>query len=124
MRSGWKGSRIHRAVVMFVIVNVAYFGYGAGYTVIKWTRTATSVACPWPYPEAKVYDPQGFYEQSGQPRPFFAGRWSTWMTGQPHGHPDVSPPIDGGRCGDAATRPGHGASTHSAYGPVASGEFG
>ena len=23
------------------------------------------MACPWPYPEAKVYDPQGFYEENG-----------------------------------------------------------
>ena len=55
-------------VVMFVIINLAYFAYGTGFTIIKWTRTATSVACPWPYPEAKVYDPQGFYEENGQPR--------------------------------------------------------
>ena len=48
-------------VVMFAIINVAYFGYGLGYSIIKWTHAATSVACPWPYPEAKVYDPQGFY---------------------------------------------------------------
>ncbi|EUA13691.1 hypothetical protein I553_6810 [Mycobacterium xenopi 4042] len=47
-------------VVMFVIINIAYFSYGTGFAIIKWTRSATSVACPWPYPEAKVYDPQGF----------------------------------------------------------------
>ena len=56
-------------VVMFVIINLAYFAYGTGFAIIKWTRTATSVACPWPYPEAKVYDPQGFYEENGQPGP-------------------------------------------------------
>ncbi len=32
-------------------------------------REATSVACPFPYPEAKVYDPQGLYEKAGQPGP-------------------------------------------------------
>jgi hypothetical protein len=64
--------------------NAAYFfAYGGWFTAIKWTRTATSVACPWPYPEAKVYDPQGFYEKNGQPGPYAVGIWSTWMTGQP-----------------------------------------
>ena len=60
-------------VVMFVIINIAYFAYGTGFAIIKWTRTATSVACPWPYPEAKVYDPQGFYEKNGQPGPYSVG---------------------------------------------------
>jgi hypothetical protein len=90
-------------VVMLVIINVAYFGYGLSFAIVKWTRTATSVACPWPYPEAKVYDPQGFYEKNGQPGPYSVGIWSTWMSGQPHGRPHVQPPADGGRCG-----PGHG----------------
>lgn len=90
-------------VVMFVIINLAYFGYGTGFAIIKWTRTATSVACPWPYPEAKVYDPQGFYELNGQPGPYSVGIWSTWMSAQPDGRPDVAAPPDGGRCG-----PGNG----------------
>ena len=34
-------------VVMFIILNAAYFVYGGWFTAIKWTRTATSVACPW-----------------------------------------------------------------------------
>jgi Spirocyclase AveC-like len=88
-------------VVMFVIINVAYFAYGTGFAVIKWTRTATSVACAWPYPEAKVYDPQGFYEKNGQPGPYSVGIWSTWMSAQPHGRPAVQLPADGGRCGAA-----------------------
>ena len=76
-------------VVMFVIINIAYFAYGTGFAIIKWTKTATSVACPWPYPEAKVYDPQGFYEENGQPGPYSVGIWSTWMSMQPDGRPDV-----------------------------------
>ena len=86
-------------LVMFVIINVAYFGYGLGFAVVKWTKAATSVACPWPYPEAKVYDPQGFYEKNGQPGPYSVGLWSSWMSGQPDGRPDVHPPAGGGRCG-------------------------
>jgi Spirocyclase AveC-like len=91
-------------VVMLVILNFAYlFAYGGWFTVIKWSRTATSVACPWPYPEAKVYDPQGFYERNGQPGPYSVGIWSTWMSAQPNGRPNVLPPADGGRCA-----PSHG----------------
>ncbi len=85
-------------VVMFVIINFAYAAYGTGFAIIKWTRTATSVACPWPYPEAKAYDPQGFYEKSGQPGPYSVGIWSTWMSAQPDGRPQVEAPADGGRC--------------------------
>jgi Spirocyclase AveC-like len=85
-------------VVMFVLINLAYFSYGAAFAVIKWTRTATSVACPWPYPEAKVYDPQGFYEENGQPGPYSVGIWSTWMSAQPNGRPDVQLGAVSDRC--------------------------
>jgi hypothetical protein len=86
-------------IVMFVFVNVAYFCYGAGYTLIRMSGAATSVACPWPYPEAKIYDPQGYYEQNGKPGPYSVGIMSTFMSGQPDGRPNVSLPADGGRCG-------------------------
>ncbi len=85
-------------VVMFLIINVAYAFYGAGYVLMKDTKVATSVACPWPFPEAKVYDPDGFYEQNGQPGPYSAGIWSGWESGQPNGRPHVTPPAHGGRC--------------------------
>lgn len=86
-------------LVMFAVVNVAYFGYGAGFGAIRASKAATSVACPWPYPEAKVYDPNGFYEQAGQPGPFFPGIWAGWPSVQ-SGRPDVDAPADGGRCGE------------------------
>jgi len=88
-------------VVMFLIINVAYACYGAGYVLIKDTKIATSVACPWPFPEAKVFDPDGFYELNGQPGPYSVGIWSGWESGQPNGRPHVIPPAHGGRCGDA-----------------------
>ena len=84
-------------LVMFAIVNVAYLVYGGAFAVIRATGSATSVACPWPFPEAKVYDPQGFYEKAGQPGPYFPGIWAGWQSGQ-SGRPEVSPPKDGGRC--------------------------
>jgi Spirocyclase AveC-like len=84
--------------VMFVVLNVAYLGYGGAFAVIRASGAATSVACPWPYPEAKVYDPQGFYEEAGQEGPFYPGIWAGWPTAQ-SGRPDVEAPDDGGRCG-------------------------
>ena len=86
--------------VMFLVINAAYFFlYGGGFAMIRWSHQATSVACPYPFPEAKVYDPNGFYEESGQPGPYFEGIWSGWQSAQPDGRPDVEPPADGGRCG-------------------------
>ena len=84
-------------IVMFVVLNVAYLGYGAAYGIIRATGSATSVACPWPYPEATVYDPQGLYEKAGQPGPYFAGNWAGWESAQ-SGRPKASPPSAGGRC--------------------------
>lgn len=90
-------------LVMFVIINISYFAYGGWFAVIKASKAATAVACPWPYPEAKVYDPQGFYEKAGARGPYSVGIWSTWMSGQPHGRPDVQPPPPGeGACAPPA----------------------
>ena len=33
-------------LVMLAIINVAYLMYGAAFTAIKWSKAATSVACP------------------------------------------------------------------------------
>jgi Spirocyclase AveC-like len=90
--------RLAMLIVMFIIINVAYFAYGAGFTIIRMSGTAISVACPWPYPEAKVYDPQGFYERNGQPGPYAVGIMSTWMSGQPNGRPDVQLGANSDRC--------------------------
>lgn len=90
--------RLGMLVVMFVIINVAYFAYGLGFTLIRVSGAATSVACPWPYPEAKVYDPQGYYEENGAQGPFAVGIMSTWMSGQPDGRPDVVPGSRSNRC--------------------------
>jgi hypothetical protein len=71
--------------------------YGFVYmAVTRWSGAATSVV--WPWPSAKVYDPQGFYERNGAPGPFSEGIWSTWESAQPHGRPVVQAPLGGGRC--------------------------
>jgi Spirocyclase AveC-like len=85
-------------LVMAGILNVAYFVYGAGFGAIRASKLATAVACPWPYSEAKVYDPQGFYEREGQPGPYSEGHWNRWMTAQPDGRPTVNPVKTDGYC--------------------------
>lgn len=95
---GFRGRPVLGAfAVMFVIINLAYFVYGAGFGVIRATGAATSVACPWPFPELKVYDPQGFYEEAGQPGPYFPGIWAGWQSAQPDGRPEVTADTNG-RC--------------------------
>jgi hypothetical protein len=88
-------------LMMFAILNVAYFFYGAGFAAIRASGLATAVACPYPFPEARVYDPQGYYEREGQPGPYFEGHWNGWMTAQPGGRPRVNPVK-----ADAYCRPG------------------
>lgn len=87
-------------VVMLIVVNLAFMIYGVTYTAItRWSGAATSVVCPWPWPSTKIYDPQGFYEQSGQPGPYSEGKWSTWMSAQPGGRPQVTPiPTEADHC--------------------------
>jgi hypothetical protein len=90
-------------LVMFGILSIAYTGYGLSFAVIRWGRLATSVACPYPYPEAKVYDPNGFYAASGQPGPYFEGNWNGVMSMQPDGRRDTPTAVDG-RCSPDADR--------------------
>ena len=78
-------------LVMFGILNVAYFCYGGAFALIRASGLNTSMACPWPYPEAKVYDPQGYYEREGQPGPYFEGYWNRITIGNPDGRPKVNP---------------------------------
>jgi hypothetical protein len=82
--------------VMFAILMIAYSLYGLSYAVIRWSKAATSVACPYPYPDAKVYDPQGFYAKAGQPGPYFSGIWNGWESGH-SGRPNVAT-APTGRC--------------------------
>jgi hypothetical protein len=83
-------------VVMFAILNVAYLTYGLGFAILRWSKVSTSVACPYPYPQEKVYDPQGFYAKAGQPGPYLPGTWDGWESLQ-SGRPDT-PTATSGRC--------------------------
>jgi hypothetical protein len=100
---GWRGHpALGTFTVMFATLMVAYAGYGAAFTIIKDTRVATAVACPWPYPEAKVYDPQGLYAKAGQPGPYSGGIWDGWETTRA-GRPATPPLAGGGRCAGAGS---------------------
>lgn len=90
-------------LVMFVIINISYFAYGGWFWAIKASGAATSVACPWPYPEAKVFDPQGYYEENGAKGPYSVGKWSTWQYALPHGRPDVQLGSKSNRCATQAS---------------------
>jgi hypothetical protein len=83
-------------VVMLIIIHSAYlFLYGGGFALIRASGANSSVACPYPYADAKVYEPQDRYAEAGQPGPYFPGIWSNFMTA----HPEVEiPPPGEGRC--------------------------
>ena len=85
-------------IVMFAIINVSYFAYGGWFWAIKASGLATSVACPWPYPEAKVYRPAGYYGANGAEGPYSVGKWSTWQQGLSDGRPDVELGRKSDRC--------------------------
>lgn len=91
-------------LVMFAIINVAYFAYGGWFWAIKASGQATSVACPWPYPEAKVFDPQGYYEENGAKGPYSVGKWATWQYALPDGRPKVELGSKSNRCATQDSR--------------------
>jgi len=72
---------------MAVIMNVAMMSFSSAFWLARTTGAASEVACPWPYPSAKTWDPQRHYEAQGAPGPFTAGAASTWQIGQPDGRP-------------------------------------
>ena len=86
--------------MMFAILNVAYLTYGLGFAILRWSKVSTSVACPYPYPQEKVYDPQGFYAKAGQPGPYLPGNWDGWESLH-SGRPDT-PTATTGRCAAAS----------------------
>ena len=74
-------------LVMTLILNASFVCFSTSFWLVRVTGAASSVACPWPYPASKVWDPRGRYEAQGQAGPFTAGAASTWLSGQPDGRP-------------------------------------
>ena len=74
-------------LVMTLILNIAMISFSSAFWLVRATGAASTVACPWPYPQAKTWDPRGYYEAQGAPGPFTAGAASSWQIGQPDGRP-------------------------------------
>ena len=84
-------------LVMAIVVNVAMMSFSSMFWLARTTGAATTVACPWPYPQAKTWDPRGYYEAQGAPGPFTAGEASSWQIGQPDGRPTTIT-VESDRC--------------------------
>jgi Spirocyclase AveC-like len=65
-------------VIALTMMSVVYVGYGLSFGIIRATGIATEPAQHWRYPETKVFDPQGYYEEAGEPGPFTIGTWAGW----------------------------------------------
>lgn len=58
-------------VVSSVLGCLSYSVYTGTFAAQRVLGLATSVAQPWPYEDSMIYDPDGLYERSGNPGPFF-----------------------------------------------------
>ncbi len=92
-------------LLMAIVLNVAMIMFSSAFWLVRATGAASSVACPWPYPAAKTWDPRGYYQSQGAPGPFSAGAASSWQIFQPDGRPaDIVVTSD--RCSSRPTGPG------------------
>jgi hypothetical protein len=60
------------------LMSTIYLAYGLEFAVVRVSGVATETAKPWPMPDTAVYDPQGYYQHSGEPGPFYVGTWGGW----------------------------------------------
>ncbi|MBW0018074.1 MAG: spirocyclase AveC family protein [Mycobacterium sp.] len=74
-------------LVMAIVLNIAMISFSSAFWLARATGAASTVACPWPYPQAKTWDPHGYYQAQGAPAPFTAGKASSWQIAQPEGRP-------------------------------------
>lgn len=63
----WRSLR-HRPVlreftVSFLVITLATAIYTGAFSLVRLSGTATSLACPWPYADTVVYDPDGHYAE-------------------------------------------------------------
>lgn len=66
-------------VSSLAILAVGYFLVQDVFWVIRVTNSAPTVARPWPWPDTKVYDPQGDYCAAGSPGPYYRGTLGNWQ---------------------------------------------
>lgn len=65
---------LSEVVLASAVFTVAYLAGIGPMAVLK--HSASTEACPWPFPEAKTYDPTGLWAEKGHPGPFMKGVWS------------------------------------------------
>ncbi|OCB24402.1 hypothetical protein A5674_22915 [Mycobacterium malmoense] len=70
-------------VAVFSVLYVVLTGVGFG--LLRATGVNTEVARPWRYPETAVFDPHGYYLNSGEPGPYYVGTWGGWEHRMPNG---------------------------------------
>lgn len=64
-------------LVALVIYTIPYMGiYTAGFSIFRLTGYSNNLEQPFPFQEMKVYDPQGRFENAGEPGPYYEGTWS------------------------------------------------
>ena len=83
--------------VMVLALTIAMMTFSSAFWLARTTGAASTVACPWPYPSAKTWDPKGYYESQGAQGPFTPGKASDWQIGQPDGRP-TSVTVKSDRC--------------------------
>lgn len=84
-------------LVMTLVLNIAMISFSSAFWLARTTDAASTVACPWPYPHAKIWDPRGHYEAQGAPGPFTAGNAASWQIRQPDGRPTHTT-VESDRC--------------------------
>lgn len=84
-------------LVMAIVVNIAMIIFSSTFWLVRATNAASNVACPWPYPTAKTWDPRGDYQAEGAPGPFTSGKASSWLIAQPGGRP-TNIAVESDRC--------------------------
>ncbi|MGB8403227.1 MAG: spirocyclase AveC family protein [Mycobacterium sp.] len=51
-------------VVSFLVITVATAIYTGAFSLVRLSGTATSIACPWPFANTAIYDPDGLYAKN------------------------------------------------------------
>jgi Spirocyclase AveC-like len=57
------------------VLSVYYVAYMMPYMTMRLAGSSSSIVRSWPYPNTKIYDPQGRYREAGIPGPYYKGTW-------------------------------------------------
>ena len=59
--------------VAWVVLTLTYLVWIGFFGAIRLSGQAKTLARPWTFPETKVFDPDGYYRDAGEPGPYFTG---------------------------------------------------